>query len=160
MNLLNRLFSDPDDEVFTRTVEKIRAYRERKAVLTEEEEKVAGLKPGQVWLVPDSRVQFRDESKTRTDHDFRPGITGNQEPSEPSRTVQWVPLSTKLKNRQAEVIVYLDPVSEPVDEPCVALIDHFLWFRPKTLTDKKGKLSEGKKHELMEKLAAFVQSYE
>lgn len=116
----------------------------------EEQELLNSQRFGSIHNVNESKIKiFR--SKDPFFQKERPGVVITP-PQEPSYETEWIPMSSKIYNRDPDKVVFLPKWRERVMVDSVILLDYRRWFKFKTLSHKKGELSEGKKIELQNKL--------
>ncbi|MCR4418155.1 MAG: hypothetical protein NUV92_10490 [Ignavibacteria bacterium] len=148
----SKRFSD-DDPVF----EKIR--RKRKEFYTYENifsrEEVELMKSqvfGSIHTIDDSKIRGFHEKDNYSTIKIRPGVVITSPSKETNFETEWVPMSSKIYNRNLREVVFLERYKEDVVQDSVILLRYRGWYKFKTLSKRKGKLSYEKQKELIEKL--------
>jgi len=88
----------------------------------------------------------------------RPGVVLTPPTEETNFETQWAPMSSKVFGRNPYDTIILFPELEDVRYTSVILLFYRCWFKFKTLSRRKGKLSEKKKDELRRKLEKLEMS--
>lgn len=88
----------------------------------------------------------------------RPGVVLTPPSEETNYETQWAPMTSKVLERDSYDTVKLLPEFEYVRYPSVILLFYRCWFKFKTLSRRKGELSEKKKDELRKKLEKLEMS--
>lgn len=83
---------------------------------------------------------------------IRPGVVITSPSEETNYETQWVPMTTKVEKREPLYTVFLASKVENVVEDSIILLTYRSWFVFKTLSERKGKLSDEKQKELRQKL--------
>lgn len=130
--------------------EKIRRRRANPSYNDEEYlEQAAAQVPGSIHPVEDRFVHFDEEKRSSFKQGGRPGVITSQ-PSEETRwQTRWVPFSTRMKNRNADEVVFLRTPEDNVSEDCVALPFFAQSFHCKTPGPRIAKLPDDKLNEII-----------
>jgi hypothetical protein len=132
----NRKRYDPIDKIFTREEIKLMNSQVFGSIHTIDDSKIYGF----------HKNDFYSRSK------IRPGVVSFSPSSETNFETEWIPMSTKIKNRNSEEVVFLEKYIESVMEDSVILLRYRGWYKFRTLSHRKGKLSDAKRNELRIKL--------
>lgn len=106
---------------------------------------------GSIHTVENSKVKYFNEKDNYYKNKIRPGVV-IEPPKEPLYETEWVPMSSKIMGRNPEKVVFLNSLWEPVEVDSVILLEFRCWFKFKSLSKKRGEISEKKKEELRTKL--------
>lgn len=83
---------------------------------------------------------------------IRPGVVITSPSEETNYETEWIPMSSKIYFRNNDTTVLLLRFFEDVRVDSVLLLEYRYWFKFKTLSERKGMLSERKQMELRIKL--------
>jgi len=134
--------------------EKIRKKNSKEfSAQTQYQELIVEQVTGSVHSVEDSKVSFNEIERDNFKEGRRPGAVSISPCPESNYTTEWVPFSTKMKNRREEEVVYLLAGIEKINKDCVALPRYREWFLCKSLSSRLFKLSVEKTTELIDKIS-------
>lgn len=141
---------DIDDYIYFEKLRRKKKFRRYPEFSPEEQKLLESQKFGTIHTVSDSKI-WNFKSDDLFFRKERPGVVITP-PQETLYETEWLPMSSKITNRDPERVVFLPKWREKVIVDSVILLDYKRWLKFKTLSHKKGELSEGKKIELQNKL--------
>lgn len=144
-----------DDDFFH--FEKFRRKRERynpiDRIFTRDEiELMESQVFGSIHAIDDSKIYGFHKNDFYGRSKIRPGVVSTSPSSETNFETEWIPMSTKIRNRIPDEVVFVDKYKENVVKDSVILLRYRGWYKFKTLSRRKGKLSASKQEELRNKL--------
>lgn len=148
-----------DDDYFN--FEKFRRKRERynpiDRIFTRDEiELMQSQIFGSIHTIDDSKIYGFRKNDFYGRRKIRPGVVSTSPSSETNFETEWIPMSTKIRNRNPKEVVFLEKYKENVMEDSVILLRYRGWYKFKTLSQRKGKLSSIKQEELRKKLEKLI----
>lgn len=113
---------------------------------------------GSIHLVDDRKIPgfyidkfYRNDLYSKKSK-IRPGVVITPPSAETNYETEWAPMSSNLHNRNPLITVFLKSGVEKVIVDSVILLIYRNWYKFKTLSERKGKLSPKKQEELKQKL--------
>lgn len=152
-----------EDHIF---FEKIR--RRRKKFEEENERPIEIFSPNEIKLMNSQvfgsihsieNIKLKEFSKSENNkkefyeiNKIRPGVVITSPSKETNYETEWIPMSSKIYNRNPKKTVLLLRFFEDVRVDSVLLLEYRYWFKFKSLSERRGKLSPKKQTELKNKL--------
>ncbi|MGB9665538.1 MAG: hypothetical protein ACPL25_11570 [Ignavibacteria bacterium] len=143
-----------EDYIFFEKIRrKKKVYKSFERIFTREDKELLESQVfGSIHTIDDSKIFGFHENDNYREIKIRPGVVSISPSAETNFETEWIPMSTKIQNRNPEEIVLLRKYKDNVREDSVILLRYRGWYKFKTLSARKGRLSAEKQEELRKKL--------